>query len=90
MVGQTFDQDVDICDADTAEAFRAAASRLDPSERAEVAAMLDRALATMTPSEMQGVWNRARSDVTFDKADIRALFAKARAAMAPATPPPSA
>ncbi len=85
-VGRCFHQDVGLCHATTADAFRDAAATLGPDGRAEVATLLRRALSTMTPSEMTGVWNRAGADVTFDAKDIRALFCEAIEAMTSTTP----
>ena len=64
MVGQWFYQDVDLCHADARGAFDRAVRSLD----------------AMTDAELQGLWNRARSDITIS--GIRAFPQEGRAALA--------
>ena len=77
-----FHQDFDVRHADAGEAFAFADASLSPDERREVAAMLDKALATMTPSELVGVWRHACSEIDIRVHDLPAFLASGRDAMA--------
>ena len=65
-VGDFFHQDIDVIYEDPEQLLSAFRGSLG-DDRDEVVRLLEKSLATMTHSELNGLWNRSRSDLTITK-----------------------
>ena len=80
-VGLWFCQDPDILYERLEDGFRSAARTLDARERRGVVAVLDRSLAEMTDSQLQGLWRRSGANILIAKG-LRDFLKAGRAILA--------